>query len=217
MPLTLSFAEEGDADRIADIHMASFGTNMMLRAQFPTPAVREGLRTSLIRKVIEEIRDPNWDILLARDQDEILSFAKWKRPIFDTSTYTEAPWQWPEGTRMDVLDEWTRRVENVSEKVIGSAPCYSLSFIGTDPRHERRGAASMLIQWGMEHSMKEKVPIQLESTTVAWPLYEKLGFQAKETIHMLLEGVGDGGESVIYEELSCVFNPGDFLKGANGS
>ncbi|PGH01464.1 hypothetical protein AJ79_07902 [Helicocarpus griseus UAMH5409] len=207
MTLCLSFAEECDVYRIAEVHLASFGSNMMLQAQFPTAAIREGLRTSLIEKATEEIRYPQWAILVVRDQNEIISFAKWKRPVFDTDAYLEAPWRWPEGTKMEVLDTWTSKVDDVSRRVFGSTPCYCLSYIGTDPKHQRRGAATMLIRWGMERSMSENVPIQLESTMIAWPLYEKLGFQAKANICMQLEGIGNDGEAVDYEEMSLVFQP----------
>ncbi|OJD18688.1 hypothetical protein AJ78_01303 [Emergomyces pasteurianus Ep9510] len=209
MPLTLSVAKEGDVSQIANIHLASFGENMMLRAQFPTPTLLAGLRTSLEEKALEEIRDPQWAVLVVHDQEGIISFAKWKRPVFDTESYIEAPWRWPEGTRMDILNEWTKRVEEVSNEVIGTTPCYCLSFMGTHPRHERRGAASMLIRWGLERSTKENVPIQLESTMVAWPLYKKLGFEDKGRIQMQLEGVGKNGQSVLYEELSLLFCPLD--------
>ncbi|KKZ62800.1 hypothetical protein EMCG_02843 [[Emmonsia] crescens] len=207
MPLTLSYAQECDVGHIANIHLASFGENMMLQAQFPTPALVAGLRISLMEKAREEIRDPQWEVLVAQDQDEIISFAKWKRPVLDTDSYVEVPWRWPEGTRMDILNEWTRRVEDVSSRVIGSTPCYCLSFIGTYPKHEGRGAGSMLIRWGLERSASENVPIQLESTMVAWPLYKKLGFEDKGRIQMQLEGVGKGGKSVLYEELSLVYSP----------
>ncbi|OAX83303.1 hypothetical protein ACJ72_02336 [Emergomyces africanus] len=207
MPLTLSYAKEGDVDEIANIHLASFGKNMMLRAQFPTPALVAGLRISLMDKAREEIHDAQWAVLVVRDQEAIISFAKWKRPVINTDSYSEAPWQWPKGTRMDILNEWTRRVEDVSNKVIGTTPCYCLSFIGTHPEHERRGAASMLIRWGLEHSAKEGVPIQLESTMVAWPLYKKLGFEDKGRIQMQLEGVGEDGQSVLYEELCLLYCP----------
>ncbi|PGH09490.1 hypothetical protein GX51_00595 [Blastomyces parvus] len=206
MPLTLTNAEESDVGDIADIHLASFGQNMMLRAQFPTPALREGLRVSLMDKAREEIRDPQWAVLVIRDENEIISFAKWKRPVNDAA-YHEAPWRWPEGTRMDILDEWTKKVDDACSRAIGNTPCYCLSFIGTHPKHERRGAASMLIRWGMERSASENVPIQLESTLVAWPVYKKLGFEDKERIHMRLEGVGEKGQSVIYEEMSLVWRP----------
>lgn len=82
-----------------------------------------------------------------------------------------------------------------------------LSFIGTDPQHERRGAASMLIQWGLERSNRDNIPIALESTLVAWPLYQKLGFQDEKNISMVLEGLGEDGKSITYEEKSLIYRP----------
>lgn len=126
MALVLSLAEEADADRIADIHMAAFGTNLMLRAQFPTPSVREKLKITLIEKVIDEIKDPKWAVLIARDEKkkDIVSFAKWRRPILDSEAYAEGAWNWPDGTRLDILEEWTRLVEDASESVLRGQPCY---------------------------------------------------------------------------------------------
>jgi hypothetical protein len=126
MTLTLSPAKESDAPRIADIHMAAFGTNLMLLAQFPTPAVRDGLWTSLVEKVIAEVRDPKWAILVVRDEEEkkILSFAKWCLPILESENYEEPPWRWPEGTNLTILDQWTEKVEGASKKILGSTPCY---------------------------------------------------------------------------------------------
>lgn len=226
MTLALFSAEEADAGRIADIHMAAFGTNLMLQAQFPTPSVRDKLLASLVEKVINEIRDPKWAILIVRDEKEIVSFAKWRRPIFKSEVYVESPWNWPDGTRLDVLEKWTKIVDDASEEVLRGKPCYcefkypntkinvhrgayslGLSFIGTDPRHERRGAASMLIQWGLENSKRDNIPVALESTQAAWPLYEKLGFHAETTISMALERFGDDGEPMIYEEKSLIFRP----------
>ena len=55
---------------------------------------------------------------------KIIGFAKWCRPIEEGEEYIEEPWVWPEGTDMQILDEWTRRVEEAEDKVLGSRPCY---------------------------------------------------------------------------------------------
>lgn len=140
MPLKIVPASESDAPRIADIHMSAFGTNEMLLAQFPTAAVRACLWTSLVEKAVSEIRDPKWEVLLAREEDEedddddhrsgreIVGFAKWCRPILEGEGYVEEPWRWPEGTEMEVLDKWTERVEAASEKVLGTRPCYRMDL-----------------------------------------------------------------------------------------
>jgi len=128
MPLTLSIATEAEAEsvaqRIADIHMNAFGSNYMLLAQFPTPAVREGLRQSIFRKAIDDINDSKTTVVLVKDGDEIISFAKWVDPIREGESYEEPPWHWPEGTRLDILDDWTGRVEKASDEVLGSRPHY---------------------------------------------------------------------------------------------
>lgn len=125
MVLTLLPAKESDAPRIADIHMAAFGTNAMLLAQFPTLAVRDGLWTSLVEKVVAEIRDPKWAILVVQDEKgRVLSFAKWCLPVLESENYEEPPWRWPEGTNLAVLDQWTEKVEDASEKILGSTPYY---------------------------------------------------------------------------------------------
>ena len=133
MPLKIVRASEPDAPLIADIHMSAFGTNPMLQAQFPTPAARDGLRTSLVDKALAEMRDPKWEVLLVKDDrtEEIISFAKWCRPAQDHEDYVEQPWTWPDGTAMDVLEAWTEKVEAVSTRVVGTRPCYRMSL--SDP------------------------------------------------------------------------------------
>ena len=129
MPLKLSFAVEDDAPRIGDIHMAAFATNEMLLAQFPTPIIREALREAVARKAADDIRDPHTSVLLVQDtelRDEVISYAKWSQP---TSTdKNEAPWVWPEGTRLDILDRWTERVETAKTNVLGERSCYRTSL-----------------------------------------------------------------------------------------
>ncbi|KAI0883007.1 putative GNAT family acetyltransferase [Annulohypoxylon maeteangense] len=193
MSLILTAAQRADAARIAEIHMAAFSSNAMLLAQFPTTAVRDALEKCIESKAHADINDPNITVLVIRDtnttesgeskQDHthqacgtIIAFAKWAHPVSINDVYTESPWIWPEGTNLEVLGEWTRKTEEAQAYAVGVSPCYHLSFIGTDPSHERRGAATMLIQWGIHQSKKYNVPIYLESTLVAAPLYRKLGF-----------------------------------------
>jgi len=82
-----------------------------------------------------------------------------------------------------------------------------LTFIGTDPLHERRGAATSLIRWGLDRCAKNKIPAYLESTLSAAPIYEKLGFKTAERLSIVLEG------PVIYEEACCLYEPNDDIFG----
>jgi predicted N-acetyltransferase YhbS len=78
--------------------------------------------------------------------------------------------------------------------------------VGTDPPHERRGAASLLIRWGLEHCRGDNVPAYLESTVEAGPLYERHGFKAVENLSMVLEGMARDSIPIVYEETCFIFN-----------
>ena len=127
MDLTLAKASESDANRIADIHMAAFGSNMMLLAQFPTPAIRDELRICIAEKAKADIKDPKTAVLVVREGPEIISFAKWALPVSQSEEYVEPPWRWPEATNHAVLDRWTEKVEAAQKNILGESPCYRKS------------------------------------------------------------------------------------------
>lgn len=82
------------AIHIAAIHTAAF-TNALLDAKCPTPSAREALELCIARKALADIRDPKIALLIMRDHDaEIISFAKWSLPIFDSETDVESFWIW---------------------------------------------------------------------------------------------------------------------------
>ncbi|MCJ1234011.1 hypothetical protein MMC14_001969 [Varicellaria rhodocarpa] len=124
MALSLLVAEELHADSIATIHMAAFGANALLQAQFPTPAIRDELKQCIAEKAVKDIRDPKTTVVIVQDQGEIISFAKWHLPVFESEAYVEPPWRWPEGTNLALLEEWGEKVEVAKQKIIGNTPCY---------------------------------------------------------------------------------------------
>ena len=124
--LELRAAQESDARRIADIHMAAFGTNAMLLAQFPTPSVRHGLRKCIEQKAAADIRDLNVAVMVVQDGDQIISFAKWTLPAMVLEAREEVPWIWPEGTDLAILDEWAARVEEAQQQILGQSPSYRM-------------------------------------------------------------------------------------------
>ena len=60
----------------------------------------------------------------------------------------------------------------------------------------------MLIKWALDRCIQERIPAYLESTPVAWTLYQRLGFTPEERISMTFE---DGS---VYEEVGYLFRPG---------
>ncbi|KAI1655135.1 putative GNAT family acetyltransferase [Daldinia decipiens] len=226
MPLSLSAAEPADAARIAEIHMAAFGSNAMLLAQFPTPAVRDALKKSIELKALADIDDPKTTVLVVRDsslelgsnsaistdnertrgrrKEQVVAFAKWAHPVRLDEDYVEPPWIWPAGTNLVILNDWAKKAEAAQSRALGNTPCYRLTFMGTDPAHRRRGAATMMVRWGMEHSRKDGAPAYLESTLEAASFYRNIGFVDVDTIS--LEYRADGAETrSAYEEVSFLY------------
>lgn len=78
--------------------------------------------------------------------------------------------------------------------------------MGTDPPHQKRGAATRMVQWGLEHCRCEGVSAYLESTIEAAALYRKNGFQIGPHISLELAGKREGC-SDLYEEYACIFEP----------
>ncbi|KAK6958487.1 hypothetical protein Daesc_001288 [Daldinia eschscholtzii] len=211
MPLSLTVAEQSDAARIAEIHMAAFGSNAMLLAQFPTPAVRNDLKKSIELKALADIEDPKTTVLVVRDsslepQNNAISFAKWSHPVRPEEDYVEPPWTWPVGTNLGVLNDWAKKTEAAQSHALGDAPCYRLTFMGTDPAYQGRGAASMMVRWGMEQSRIDLAPAYLESTIEAATFYKKLGFTALEKISLEYR-LDDSNTPSTYEEISFLYRP----------
>ncbi|OAL73759.1 hypothetical protein A7D00_1787 [Trichophyton violaceum] len=206
--LILEQAQESDAQRIVDIHVKAFSSNRMLLAQFPTATAREELKTFLVDLIIQEIWDPGYAVFVVRnDQGRLVSFARWCLPRYTPDSRREVPPQLPEGTDMGVLNAWSARVMDVTRKVIGDTPHYHMTFIATDPKYERRGAATLLVRRALEQCNKERVPLILEGTLNAIPFYMRLGLVDEGSISMDLEGIESKHGSSLYEERLFVFKP----------
>lgn len=79
-----------------------------------------------------------------------------------------------------------------------------LTFIGTDPLYEGRGAASLLVKWGLEQCRLYNNPAYLESTLEAVEFYKRRGFSLIESFSLDIPGIGNG----VYRETSFTFIPG---------
>ncbi|KAI0834418.1 putative GNAT family acetyltransferase [Hypoxylon sp. FL0890] len=218
MPLTLVAAEPADAARIAEIHMSAFGSNEMLLAQFPTPAVRDALEKCIELKALADINDSKTTVLVIRDsgseapvdraelrRGKAIAFAKWAHPVSIDEDYIEPHWIWPAGTNLKLLRDWANKTEEAQRRAVGDSPCYRLTFMGTDPDYERRGAATMMVRWGMNQCRKEGIPAYLESTLEASSFYKKLGFVDVEKISLRYD-VENSKMWKIYEEICFVYN-----------
>ena len=66
-------------------------------------------------------------------------------------------------------------------------------MLHTDPKYQKRGAASALIKWGFQKADELGLPIYLESSQVAHNFY--LGHGFREVYRLVVDLAPFGGES----------------------
>jgi len=75
-----------------------------------------------------------------------------------------------------------------------------LEFVATRPEEQGRGAAGMLMRWGLQKADEEGTEAYLEASPDAKPVYEHYGFREVERLVVSLEGK----EEVVGEEKEFV-------------
>ncbi|KAL9601261.1 MAG: hypothetical protein Q9219_002666 [cf. Caloplaca sp. 3 TL-2023] len=148
--------------------------------------------------------------------EEIVGYAFWCR--YGTSEVAKG-WQgqswreWLEDTLIDIerryisvlrLDRSTdaSAVRNLESRKFSSDPFsplperWHLHNLCVDPDFQRRGIGALLMTWGLEQAAEEQVPVTLWSSTVAEPLYRKMGFQT--WVRRDYPGFRMGAPSLVY-------------------
>ncbi|KAM7224151.1 hypothetical protein V8F06_000624 [Rhypophila decipiens] len=97
-----------------------------------------------------------------------------------------------EGCRKEYLYTYARLSTEAKETCFGGQECYQISFVCTDPRYQGKGVGSALTRKVLELAQqgprlsgrRTKLPVYLESTLLAVPMYERLGFKALGSFEM---------------------------------
>ncbi|KAL2414732.1 hypothetical protein ABEF95_001580 [Exophiala dermatitidis] len=99
----------------------------------------------------------------------------------------------PDGWKGQAKETFYRALSRYAREIVGTRPHYHLDLLMTDPDFARRGGARKILQWGIDQSEKHGLPIYLESSEVARPLYEKNGFRGIAEYAMDLKDNGISG------------------------
>jgi WD repeat-containing protein 48 len=84
----------------------------------------------------------------------------------------------PPELRLDALTSLFTPIEAARKSVMGtSTPFFMLNQLGTHPDHQGRGAASLMLNWGLNKADKEGLVTYLVATVPGRPVYEKRGFE----------------------------------------
>ena len=121
----------------------------------------------------------------------IVSVARWHWYPTGYSYENEAHWEIYGRTGMDLHEPPWPKEFNISMNnfILGSRdaarpgwigegrPCWILMHLVTRPSQRGKGAARLLVEWGIEQAMKTGAPAYLEAGVMGMPIYEKMGFR----------------------------------------
>ncbi|KAM0545150.1 hypothetical protein ACHAPJ_011496 [Fusarium lateritium] len=185
MSLKVLPANEADASRAVHIENIAYGPNPIGSVLFPEPRP-SGPNTRVADLIDLFQKNPacRWAKVVDADigEDEMVAFTMWY--MWDTPPTKEqhsfSSYRGPscnaEAYPMPVRPN-TMRFE-VQE--LKQAETIVLKLLHTDPKHQRRGAASLLIEWGLKEADRLGIPACLESSSQGRKLYEKFGFEEVE-------------------------------------
>lgn len=191
MPLELLPWEEKDIDAFVDLNTEAFGPDLH-DVLFPngfSTAHREFKKTisltshrrhgnlSSIWKVIDT------DLPDSDPLNKIVGHAKWRfypngqnaeeraREKKDMDAVARPP------PRSKAQEAFHAALDEVKKTYIGDKPYAGLQVLATRESHRRRGVATMLLRKGIELANEYSLPIYLESSPMAKPVYERVGFE----------------------------------------
>ncbi|KAF4977273.1 hypothetical protein FZEAL_6161 [Fusarium zealandicum] len=107
-------------------------------------------------------------------EEEVIAFAKWLLPgaPIDDPPPAEV---WP--ANGDLAVEFFGAMANAHRKHMGDRRHYYLECICTHKDWMGKGAASLLMRWGLERADADELPCFLEATVEGKPIYVRFGFQ----------------------------------------
>ncbi|KAF2463393.1 uncharacterized protein BDR25DRAFT_298205 [Lindgomyces ingoldianus] len=89
----------------------------------------------------------------------------------------ESPPFLPPELRLDVLNALFTPIRAAQLEIMGNSTYLMLHSLATHPDHHRKGAGTMLLQWGLKKADEMSLETYLDTTVLARPLYEKWGFE----------------------------------------
>ncbi|KAI9737631.1 MAG: hypothetical protein M1818_005635 [Claussenomyces sp. TS43310] len=149
-----------------------------LRGTGPT-ARKESLREATSRQLEWHESDPTsyWQKVI-NEEGKIAAGALWKicptNPFEHQDEHSEAYW-FPEGSQRNFVTK-ALEIFDAPRSRMAQRPQLYLNIIFTHPDYRRKGAADLIMEWGIQKAESMGVEMWLDATIYGIPLYKKYGF-----------------------------------------
>ncbi|KAF7889668.1 uncharacterized protein EAF02_002083 [Botrytis sinoallii] len=121
---------------------------------------------------------PNSHWLTVKDGNKVISGAEWivheTNPFEKPQPIVKATW-WPEGPLKTISDNFFETFFGGRPSVM-NRPHLLLNYCFVDPEHRRKGAGSLMMQWGCKLADEKGLEAFVESTDDGRELYKAHGF-----------------------------------------
>lgn len=189
MSLTLRSAAPSDIETMVDIYMAAFAHDLVSVSVFPRN--EPSSRQLWLDMFHEEITDPKAHFLVVSPVSQpglVIAFAKWNEP----QLYPEGSLpQWPTGADVGLANHFFGTLDTKKKDIMGERRYWYLELVATIPEWQGKGAAAMLLRWGLQKTDAEGIECYLEGSPDGVPIYEHFGFREVDRLI-----VGEEGEFV---------------------
>ncbi|KAL9106637.1 MAG: hypothetical protein Q9227_008357 [Pyrenula ochraceoflavens] len=187
MPLQVQPALEEDVARLQEIEATAFETCEAMRIMWPfvygnerTKEAEEDHKAYLLSHITEDQLMEVMKVVDTGNSNEIIAFASFHICLEGLPNPelrdTRNPTEFGLGSNLEACLgfyslSFQRQIKHIKNK-----PCAMLEMLCTDPKHSRRGAASLLLEWSCKRAKEEQLPLYLETFETGHKLYERYGF-----------------------------------------
>lgn len=188
MSLKLRPATLSDVMALAEVYFSAFSKDPISILVFPRGPSSLKFWTDMLT---EELTDPTTHYLCIYDSSlpsaPIISFGKWNSPAAPLQEMSSLP-TWPDDSDTELANHFFGTLFKKHVEIMGDRKHWYLETLATRKEHQGRGAARMLIRWGLEKADEDMMEAFLEGSPEGKPIYEKYGFVEKDRLVVDLKG-----------------------------
>ncbi|GME25959.1 GNAT family protein [Neofusicoccum parvum] len=209
MPFKVQPTVLADIPILVDIYLAAFRTNAFGGAVFPdTPAVRQWWTAALSHELshqkgaafynlVEYAAGTDTPTFSENDEQRqtggptIVAFAKWLRPMegVDPQDAVEIPTDLPPECDGELFARYFPELSRRHKMCMGTRAHWYLELLATHPSHQRRGAASQLVNHVLvDNSANTRFDAYLEASPEGLSTYRRLGFERRDGFVVDIKG-----------------------------
>ncbi|KAI0144352.1 hypothetical protein GGR57DRAFT_332995 [Xylariaceae sp. FL1272] len=189
-----------DGPAISHLHVSAFYDDIFNQTLFPGVSF-DGLLANTISRWPQNYADRGCRFKKVVDTatGEIVSYSKWS--FFNTPSSIELPGHHDvlmsspntpslqttdEGRDISFSDKFSEKCKAAKAVAVGDRPRMVLDVLATSPAHQRRGAASLMLEWATGFADQNELVCVTIASTKGLPLYQKFGFEVVDNIAMLM-------------------------------